>query len=555
MVVRISKCSVLFIATLLYLQDVCSCSLEKNGLFHLITDLSESVVFDSGACHTIPGVIALRGDEDNSRTKNIFAFISDENRLFLSVAPDPYCPTSVCRGCTILFSKPFEILLPGVDIAKVAGMVITDVKTYPDSLTLLLALNSGPTEVFVAEIAVRISLNGGSSVIECAVRSSEQISLKVNVSGQSIRGLAKMEKDSSFMVFGDKGLLRELYYSDIDGKLNELIKDVDPTDDLVCGGDSLVGSSDGTVYRIGNPQPLVELGAPLLTVNRTGAGGKDGFLAERAGERWNVYSAGEMNVKYFRFFNSIRGMKAYIVDDTFNLYQVTVRDSATKLYSDLPEIEAAINGGMFEFTGTKSLNANFTLYDAEKNEEPPMVVLHQADTVKSLVNLNGTYNYCECGKIALNRSQFSMIISSDSIFFNGNCLQSICPVECGEFQCGWTAGSCSTAVKWKVNDTLVISTGKDTLRILNGAEISARERLPLPGNSNILYLTLLRSVKSLQRGAFPSGLSDDMSLCIYDLAGNRISTNRSYGKLQSGVYVAVLRQGNVSVEKVFHLIR
>ena len=47
MVVRISKCSVLFIATLLYLQDVCSCSLEKNGLFHLITDLSESVVFDS----------------------------------------------------------------------------------------------------------------------------------------------------------------------------------------------------------------------------------------------------------------------------------------------------------------------------------------------------------------------------------------------------------------------------------------------------------------------------------------------------------------------------
>ena len=32
---------------------------EKNGLFHLITDLSESVVFDSG-CHYYSRVIALR---------------------------------------------------------------------------------------------------------------------------------------------------------------------------------------------------------------------------------------------------------------------------------------------------------------------------------------------------------------------------------------------------------------------------------------------------------------------------------------------------------------
>ena len=46
-------------------------------------------------------------------------------------------------------------------------------------------------------------------------------------------------KDSSFMVFGDKDYYVNCITSDIDGKLNELIKDVDPTDDLVCGGTAL----------------------------------------------------------------------------------------------------------------------------------------------------------------------------------------------------------------------------------------------------------------------------------------------------------------------------
>lgn len=554
MVRGISKCSVLFIAALLYLQDTCSCSLEKNGLLHLISGEYDPVIVDSGACHIIPGVIALRSyDEVLSNTKNIFAFINHENKLFLSIAPEPNCPTCVCCGCSIYFSKPFEILLPGVDIEKIAGMVITDVKDYYDSLTLLLALNSGSTEVFIAEIGARIDSNGGLPAIECVVKSSKQISLKVNVPGQAIRGLAEMEKDSLVMVFGDKGLLRELYYSDIDGQLNELIRDVDSTDNLVCGGDSFVGSSDGTVYRIGNPQSVAQLGASLLTINKTGAGGKDGFLAERAGEKWNAYSAGEMNVNYFWFFDSTGGMEAYIVDDSFNLYQRAVRDSATRLHSDLPEIEEAINGELYEFPGTKLLNANFTLYDPERNAEQPRVMLRENDTVISLVDLNGTENYCECGTMALYKSQFSMTITSDSIFFNGNCIRSICSVECGVFQCQWNDGSCSTAVKWKLNDTLVIYTGKDTLRILNGIKLSARERLPLSRNNN-LYLTLLRSVKSLQHGTFPSVLSEDMAFCIYDLAGNRINTNHLSGKLQSGVYVASLRQGTVSMTKVFQVI-
>ncbi len=557
MIREISKCSVLFILALLYLQDACSCSLEKNGFLHLIADKYNPVIVNSGECHVIPGVIALSSYDDSySYLKNIFAFISDEDKLFLSIAPETNCPTLVCCACNIYFSEPFEILLPGVEIEKVAGMVITDVKNYnQDSLTLLLALNSGSTEIVVAEIAARIIWNGGSPAIECVVKSSKQVGLKVNVPGQAIRGLAKMEKDSLVMVFGDKGLLRVLYYSDNDGQLNEQIKDVDSTDDLVCGGDSLVGSSDGTVYRIGNPQPIAQLGASLLTVNRTGAGGKDGFLAERVGEKWNVYSAGKMDVKYFRFFYSIRGLEAYIVDDTFNLYQAAVRDSSTKLHSDLPEIEDAINGGIYEFTGTKLLNSNFTLYDAEQNAEPPRVMLHQEDTVKSLVDLNGTDNYCECGTVALNRSRFSVTITSDSVFFNALCHKAVCPFECGEPQCQWTAGSCSTAVKWKLSDTVIITAGKDTLRILNGAKISAREKLPLPINGNNLHLILLRSVKSLQQGNFPSALSNDMSFYIYDLSGNRINTNRICAKLQSGVYVAELRQGSISLTKVFQVVK
>lgn len=556
MIRDISKHSALFILALLYLQDARSCSLEKNGFLHLIADKRDPVIVNSGECHVIPGVIALSSYDDSySNLKNIFAFISDENKLFLSIAPEIECPTCVCCACNIYFSEPFEIMLSGVEIEKVTGMVITDVENYNrDSLTLLLALNSGSTEIVVAEIAARIIWNGGSPAIECVVKSSKQISLKVNVPGQAIRGLAKMEKDSQFMVFGDKGLLREVYYSDIDGQLKEQILDVDSKDELVCGGDSLVGSYDGTVYRIGNPQPLVELKTPLLTVNRTGAGGKNGFLAERIGEEWDVYNAGEMNVKCFRFFYSARGMEAYIVDDSFNLYQVVVRDSDTRLYSDLPEIDNAINEGLYEFTGLKPLNVNFTLSDREANAEQPRVKLYQEDTVKSLVDLYGTSNYCECGTIALHKSQFSMIITSDSIFFNGFCHKAVCPFECDELQCQWAAGSCSTAVKWKVNDTVLISAGKDTLRIFNGAKISARDKLPLSRNSNNPHLTLLRLVRSLQRGNFPSALSNDMSFYVYDLTGNRISTNRISGKLQSGVYVAELRQGSVLVTKTFQVI-
>ncbi|MBN1576255.1 MAG: T9SS type A sorting domain-containing protein [Chitinispirillaceae bacterium] len=518
-----------------------ACFRQLPGVIHLLGGTDIDMVFhDTVSCRQAPRLFVYENVERMSGSlSGVAAFVTHENELLISYPSRIYCPLCVGCKCVKEFSAPLSLTFPEVDVSRISGFAVMKVKKINiassiDTLAITVAVNSGLTELLIAEI---ILCNPFPTAAAYTIDTTIRYTLKTTAAGQVIRGLSPFDGSGAVAVFGSKGLLRVVGIGDTVSEINH---DADPSEELVCAGGGYAGSSDGTVYRIGEKEPVAEIGAPLRTVSAAGAGGDGGLLAEYAGTVWNRFDAGDMSVRHFQFLRTEQGKEALIVDEAYGLHRVLLCDSATRLAVDSPAaLVPALNGPVFRHNGGDLLKARFSLSDPEGNIEPPRIMQHTADTVRPVVILDGVGESCVCGRQnVLNGMSFPVDVTSDSVFFNGNCRGTVCPVQGGELECLWVAGNCSTAVSWSPGDTVVISVGNDYVKILNYAYTPAVRHdqhgfKPAPE----LRDAADGIVAALRHGTASAKPTDGLTIQIYSCQGKLMNRETLLRPLPPGLYL------------------
>ncbi len=268
-----------------------------------------------------------------------------------------------------------------------------------------------------------------------------------------------------------------------------------------------------------------------------GAGGDDGMVVERVGDRWNAYDAGDMSVRHVRFTEEWYGVEAHIVDEHYQMHHVTIHDSVTRLLVDSPpQLAGALEAGEFSYFGPDTLRAAFRLHDAENNHTQPTIALRTVHGDTNIApQLNGEYvERCEDYSKGLMHHKFDLILTPDSVIFTAECFVQTFAYICSE-TCYPNSLDCRSSLKWTSGDTVLVAVDLDTLRIIHSNPSSARPEI----YRNVSSSESSHVLNGLKRGIVDR--SDLTRIEVFALDGRRIEVHEGdNAHLPGGTYVVRL---------------
>ncbi|MBN1756717.1 MAG: hypothetical protein JW863_00270 [Chitinispirillaceae bacterium] len=210
-----------------------TCFWNLSGITQLVgPDLIVSVN-DSSFCSVIPSFfVHIPTPSYVWSVAGIILMSQNGMELLVSFSPEMGCPLCVGCKCIDRYSKPLPIALPSASVPITSAAMVTtrmiQSEDIYDTVSVIIATNTGLLEVSFIDIHLH---RFDPQKPDFKINSIHSISLTEAVNGQKITGIASMNDTGSIIVYGAKGLLREIKYSE---KINEYIYDVDPTENLSC---------------------------------------------------------------------------------------------------------------------------------------------------------------------------------------------------------------------------------------------------------------------------------------------------------------------------------
>lgn len=519
-----------------------TCFWNLSGITQLVgPDLIVSVN-DSSFCSVIPSFfVHVSLPSYVWSVAGIILMSKNGEELLVSFSPDIGCPLCVGCKCIDRYSKPLPIALPSAtepisSAAMVTTRMIQSEDIY-DTVSVVIATNTGLLEVSFIDIRLH---RFDPQKPDFKINSIRSISLTEKVDGQKINGIASMNDTGAIIVYGAKGLLRVIKYSET---INENIYDINPTENLTCSGDEYIGSEDGTIYQIGNNQPVAETGEHLRSISASGAAAERGRFLEHTGDEWNIFSAESLSVQYCSFINTTKGREALIIDDKYHLHQQFLYNTPTKLSVDtLSGLIQNINGTPFIYKGTDPLSVTFTLIDNEGNINWPKVELRSKDT-----------SY----QIGCNRPLFGKIIrmtfANDIISKIETTQYFVCP---DPPDCFISSGPpCTTTVSWNILDTIFITTENDKLIIINGTTISADRSGRMHNTASVPYIIVDNIITDIRKGNRPISDNANFNFSIYTIEGKEVPLNNLNRVLIPGTYILRINYYKSQLTRRLSIIR
>ncbi len=505
-----------------------TCFWNLSGVTQLIGPDLNITVNDSTLCPVIPDLFVHRPMPSFIWSVSGMILLISGEELLVSFAPNLMCP--LCVGCKCIgsYSKPLPLSLPAATVpitsaAMVTARMIQSEDIY-DTVSVVVATNTGSLEVSFIDIHLH---RFDPENPDFKINSIRSISLTEAVAGQEITGIASMIDTGSIIVYGAKGLLRVIKYSET---IRETIYDVDSEENLTCSGDEYIGSEDGTIYQIGNNQPVAETGEHLRSISASGAAAENSKILEHRGDEWNVFNAESLSVQYCSFIKTAKGREALIIDDKYHLHQLFLYDTPTRLTVDTASgLISYINSDPFILNENDTKTVNFSLIDPENNTKWPTVTVHSADT---------TFPF-GCNVPVYGKS-FWVSFNSDSIKISAPTLILICPDPPCEY---YEGPPCTSTVSWKRSDTICIKSNNEELRIINGTPSSVK----FPGNESItkpqLKIIADNLISSIRNRRQPVINNDNLNFSVYNIQGKKVPLNTHDCILLSGAYILHISSG------------
>ncbi len=293
--------------------------------------------------------------------------------------------------------------------------------------------------------------------------------------------------DTAIWVGGSAGLLRLIPFRNNKwGTAREFTFDNSETVSDAGGG--YIGTASGKIYRRSSLAAFTLdnslASAPIRHIGKRIAVGDNGSLLINVGNAWRRYSSGLTNYLYGNLTSSSGGTSVELIDSKGNYSLRTLFDSSTAISAVTPsEVSASLNGTPYSFEDrTGLLTVTIRLKDFDDNREIPAVVLKRgasefpinkaADGAELL--RQDPAAVCSTANVFFNDSLIKLILSPGEITLEANAGRGFFDAACGF----WKRQSFVFRAKesWKINDTLIMRLGKDTLKIINntGSTVTAR---------------------------------------------------------------------------------
>lgn len=530
----------LFVVTMLLVGNTRgACLIDLSGLQHLLHEHEVDIHFtDSLPCVGRPRIFH-HYETQAFHGPRLFGFVTGEDELLLLWGYDLAGPAIVC-GNNWRDYRP----LPGIKptdmiVSEATGLAILDTQdgTVSDSGRIRIGV-SNTDAVAVYDITMRIGDRGSNHSISTVHR----FDLSMLNSRQRIRSLGR-SAEGGVIAVGDGGLVRRLR---VDPEPEEIVLDIDSSENLLCTGDGYAGSADGGIYRIGEQTPRARASGKLRTISSQGAGGDNGLVLEHINGEWNEYDIGDISVCHVDFDADWEGMHVNVIDENFEHHRLILHDFPTKLQVvSPPEFGILLSGDPFAYSGADTLRIVLSLSDREGNYEQPIIEVRNSDTAKVFQWLNSWYlPECESGAYSLNHSSINTAFTKDCILYHGMCYSASFPSRCNEIVCEPTAAfACSASQHWMTGDTAVITVGDDELKIIHAGSTHAGKNKTPDSQLKRAETALSRLRHVMVRGQIPSHVE------IYTMKGKRVElpTNRTPLALPQGMYILRVRGGEGSV--------
>lgn len=469
---------VLFSLSHLYAQ----CGYQDNGYIFLhpffsgknwLSTIFTSDVIAGTLCEDKPVRFAVSGDPHNGGA----VFTTTDDSWMLAVGPldDGTC---LCCRPAIEYGPPVELDLPEGISSSVPFCIYTPGNGDAGSVYLVAASAGGTL------YGIEISTQTG----EVAQVDSLTVSLEEE---QSITGVwgapGNSGNDTAVWITGSEGLVR-LIQMDENRLSSEQQVTFDNDETVLCVGGGYAGTASGNIYRRDGDAFILDTAVADVPVRRVSsrlAVGDDGLVVVRRDGRWQKFTSGSSDYRYGNLTANAEGTAVELLDSEWNYTSDILFDTETSITGVDENYETGLNSGVYKYEEGGLHTVTVELEDADDNMALPLTVLRRGggdvDTLRKA--FDGTMLLPNDPSLVCNSEDAYFTDSEVKVIFDAAGVMLETAAEKGgpdDAGCGeWELHSYlfKAETEWEKGDTLVLTAGSDTFRVVNlydGAVTSRR---------------------------------------------------------------------------------
>jgi len=394
-------------------------------------------------------------------------FSTADGSLFTMAAHfSPYIDP--CWDGEVGFDAPKKINLSGISFSAATPFYLIKDSLYNfDSLKVII----GASNQFLLALTINAAAGSISRIDTLPLAPA---GTSVRISGEFS---SQLMRDTSIWVSGANGMIRSFSYKRT-GWSSEVSRNITGLSDTVlCVNGIYAGTNTGKIYKKNASQIFTldnsSSAKSISAIYPQGAIGKNGNFVELIGSAWRLDTLGAGNYRYANFINRSGGFGVELLDSKWQYSVFTYRDTSAKILLTNPgSVFAYVNGLPRKYPFT-NLDTGFTVYfnDPDSNYSNVDFKIKRGNSVFYSLKTNGTDTIraipdsptCAIGAIKLSNGIVNFRITSANITLSAPALKGAINASCGS--CYWKKYTYTATRNWNVLDTLIISAGKDYLKI------------------------------------------------------------------------------------------
>jgi len=402
---------------------------------------------------------------DKRAARGTVIFSTSDNKWHLSKAPLVNDECLCCRPA-VFFEPPSVLSLPAaLQLQTAAPFSLINTQGMPsDSLYMV---------VPAADKVFMLHLHASSG----ALGSVDTIAVTLP-SGGSITGIHTEHTssgiDTAYWITGSKGLLAAVSLNAATrGNVTHYVVPDAPT--LLCAGNGYAGSSDGRIFtRSGTSFTLdTTLGtAPIRNINSRFALGDAGTVMVRRNGNWQLFVNGTASYRYGNLTSSRQGTTIELIDEKWQYTSHVLFDTPSSMrIGALGAISSdTLPNGTYVFrNGNISPSVPITITDQDNNRVTASFRIHHPGVSRETI-VDSTIVPRQ-NTAAICTTQITQLADSTLSLGVGNTITVSVPVvkslKTGCEFWRWQQSNALYSYNWTLYDTLVVTLGAKTVRILN----------------------------------------------------------------------------------------
>jgi hypothetical protein len=468
---RLPRRIAFFCAVLAFITASASaqCDYRSNGAFFLHpffrnadwqASLFPSFIDNTPLCETRPVQISICG----APAQGTAVYTDSDGDWYLSNGPlvNDNC---ICCQPEIIFGEPFGIAIPAsLSLQTTAPFhVLCRSTSYNDTVYLVA---SSTKKVYSLHIDVTSGKIGRIDSLPVTLPETQTITGVWGDPGAN--GI-----DTAIWISGTGGCLVQFPFNGNSFR-SERSFTIDESETVQCIGSGYAGTASGKIFRRNGAAFTLDASvgsSALRSISNLIAVGDAGTVIVRENNAWQLYKTASANYRHGNLTANASGTAVELLDESWNYSSIALFNTPTSITGVLPSDAASgLNSGVYTYDDYSVKTITIKLGDPDNNRSLPTI------------RLKGSTNKIIADSTTLLRQNPAAICTTAQSLFNDSIVKIILDVKTVDILASarkgaknascpllwkWQSFTMTKSEPWAFEDSLIITLGKDTMRIFN----------------------------------------------------------------------------------------